>query len=369
MMQERPRYRKRIQRELNAGALEGVYPGAALVVGRAGKVILSLEAGRHSLDPAARAVDEGTIFDLGSLTKPLVTSLALMRLVDRGRLDLDRPIAEILPGSPAVGGRMTSRLLLCHAAGLPDWRAYYRRLEGVAPDRRKAQCRTWILEEPPAYEPGTGCVYSDLGFMLLEWVVEQVAGLDMGTYVDRLFLEPLGLERTFLFRAFEPPRFEKDAFAATEDCSWRGRVLQGEVHDENAFALGGYSGHAGLFGTARDVFLMAGMLRDHLVAERNDLFHPETVRTFFLRQDRIPGCSRALGWDTPSGEGSSAGRHFSPYSVGHLGFPGTSLWMDLDKDVQVVLLTNRVHPTRRNGRIRAFRPRIHDRVMEGLGLG
>ena len=359
---------KRIQRVLDAGAREGVYPGAALAVGQAGKVVFSLRAGSLSTDPPGRVVDEGTIFDLGSLTKPLATTLALMRLVDTGRLDLDQPIAELLPESSGGDRRITPRLLLCHAAGLPDWRPYYRRLQDVEPEMRKARCRSWILDEPLAYEPGRGCVYSDLGFMVLEWVVERVAGVDMGTYVDLLFLEPLGLERTFLFRTGDAPRFPKELFAATENCPWRGRVLRGEVHDENAFALGGYSGHAGLFGTAGEVFSLAGMLRDHLTAERNDLFHPETVRTFFHREDGIPGCSRALGWDTPSPHGSAAGRYFSEYSVGHLGFPGASLWMDLDKDVQVVLLTNRVHPTRRNGRIRDFRPHLHDCVMEVLGL-
>jgi CubicO group peptidase (beta-lactamase class C family) len=359
---------KRIQGLLDAGAREGVYPGAALVAGRAGKALFSLHAGRLSIEPPGRPVDEGTLFDLGSLTKPLVTSLALMRLVDLGRLDLDQPIPELLPGAPASGKRMTTRLLLRHAAGLPDWRDYYRRLDGVEPDKRKPRCRAWILEEPPAYTPGRGCVYSDLGFMLLEGVVEALAGMDMATYADRLFFGPVGLERTFLFRGAEPLRFPKGRFAATELCPWRGRLLQGEVHDENAFALGGYSGHAGLFGTAKEVFALAGVLRDHAAAERNDLFHPETVRAFFSREKSIPGCGRALGWDTPAPEGSAAGRHFSEHSVGHLGFPGTSLWMDLDKDVQVVLLTNRVHPTRRNRRIRGFRPRLHDCVMEELGV-
>ncbi|MCF8062658.1 MAG: beta-lactamase family protein, partial [Deltaproteobacteria bacterium] len=343
-------------------------PGAALVAGRGGEVVFSRHAGHRSVDPPGPAVDEETIFDLGSLTKPLITTLALMRLVDLGRLDLDRPVAELLPGSPAAGKRITSRLLLCHAAGLPAWRDYYVRLDGVDREMRKAQCRAWILEEAPAYEPGTGCVYSDPGFMLLEWVVEQVSGLDMGAYVDLLFLEPLGFERMFLFRTGEPLRFRKELYAATEYCPWRGRLLQGEVHDENAFALGGYSGHAGLFGTAVEVFSMARLLRDHLTGERNDLFHPETVRAFFQREDRIRGCRRALGWDTPSAEGSAAGRYFSGYSVGHLGFPGTSLWMDLEKDVQVVFLTNRVHPTRENRRIQGFRPRIHDCVMQELGF-
>ncbi len=359
----------RIQRELEAGVREGVYPGAVLVAGLGGEIVFSIHAGRRSLDPLGREADEETIFDLGSLTKPLVTALAMMRLVDKEQVDLDRPIAEILPGDcPDDKAGITSRLLLCHAAGFPAWRDYYRRLEDVKPEERKSLCRTWILNEPPAYAPGKGSIYSDLGFMLLEWVVEEAAGLELGRHVESLFFEPLGLERTFLFRTASAPCFNKEEFAATERCPWRGRTLQGEVHDENAFALGGYSGHAGLFGTAGEVFILACLLRDHLLGERNDLFFPETVREFFQGQSKIPGCGRALGWDMPSDKGSAAGHHFSRKSVGHLGFPGTSLWMDLERDVQVVLLTNRVHPSRENRLIQGFRPRIHNCIMEELGL-
>ncbi len=334
-----------------------------------GEVVFSAQAGRRSLEPSGREVDEETIYDLGSLTKPLVTTLAMMRLVDQERIDLDRPIAEILPGTfPDDKAGITPRLLLCHAAGFPGWRDYYRRLEDVVPEERKSLCRAWILNEPPAYAPGKGAIYSDLGFMLLEWVVEEAAGLKMGEYVESLFFEPLRLKKTFLFRTARASGFPREVFAATEHCSWRGHTLQGEVHDENAFAMGGYSGHAGLFGTAGEVFTLACLLRDHVLGNRDDLFREGTVRAFFQRQSEIPGCGRALGWDMPSGKGSAAGGHFSKQSVGHLGFPGTSLWMDLEKDVQVVLLTNRVHPSRENQLIREFRPRIHDCIMEELGL-
>ena len=160
-----------------------------------------------------------------------------------------------------------------------------------------------------------------------------------------------------------------DEFAATEDCPWRKRVIQGEVGDENAHALGGHSGHAGLFGTAEEVHVIVNMLREHYRGKRSDLFRPETVREFFRRQDIAEGSDWALGWDTRALEGSSAGRHFSRESVGHTGFTGTSVWMDLEKDVAAILLTNRVHPTRSNDRIKAFRPRIHDLIMEELGGG
>ncbi len=359
----------RMVRELQAGVREGVFPGAVLVVGLHGEIVFSGRAGRTSLNPRDPAVDEHTIFDLGSLTKPLCTTLAIMRLVELGRIDLDRPIVETLPGcSGGDKGSVTPRLLLCHAAGFPAWKDYYRRLSDLVPDQRKSRCRTWIMDEPLAYVPGSESLYSDLGFILLEWVVEQAAGMDMGDYVESLFSQPLGLDRTFLFRTDRPSGFPQRDFAATERCPWRGRTLQGEVHDENAFALGGYSGHAGLFAPADEVFSLARLLRDHALGSRFDLLRPETVQAFFQRQDAIPECSRTLGWDTPSINGSSAGKHFSMHSVGHLGFPGTSLWMDLEKDVQVVFLTNRVHPSRENRLIQGFRPRIHDCIMEELGL-
>lgn len=360
----------RIRNELEAGVTEGVYTGAALVVGFQGTAVFSEQAGRCSLDPGDLPVKGETIFDLGSLTKPLVTTLALMDLVDQGRCALDQPLEELLPGEKSLGDKASIplRSFLAHTAGLPDWKPYYRGLGPGPWSACKGQVRRWILEEPAIYPPGSGCVYSDLGFMLLEWVVEAQVGRSLAEVVESRFFEPLGLERTFLYQRDRNPRFREESFAATERCAWRGRVLRGEVHDENAFAMGGYSGHAGLFGTAGDVFAMAGVLREHALGLRSDLFRPATVRTFFRRQQDIPGCGRALGWDMPSSKGSAAGRFFSPISVGHLGFPGTSLWMDLEKDVQVVLLTNRIHPTRENLRIRAFRPRLHDAVMETLAL-
>jgi CubicO group peptidase (beta-lactamase class C family) len=162
--------------------------------------------------------------------------------------------------------------------------------------------------------------------------------------------------------------YSEEEFAATEDCPWRKKVLQGEVHDDNAWTLGGYSGHAGLFSTAEDVYVIANMLREHYFGMRQDFFMPETVREFFRRQNIVKGSDWALAWDTRALEGSSAGKYFSRDSVGHTGFTGTSIWMDLEKDVIAILLTNRVHPTRNNDKIKQFRPVFHDAVMEALGL-
>jgi len=359
-----------IQKTLDTGVTQKVFSGCALEVGFEGEKTLSLSAGGCSYDPEDHRVSRHTLFDLGSLTKPLATALALMSLHDEGLLELDRPVGEILPpGVPRDKAAVTPRLLLTHTAGFTDWAPYYKRLEGVAPLERKTTLRRWLVEEPLRYEPGTECLYSDPGFILLEWVVERLAGEDMAGFVEDRFYRPLNLSRLFLFQRGRAPGFQKEDFAATEDCPWRKRVLRGEVHDENAFALGGYSGHAGLFGTAGDVYELLQLLRGHLFGLRRDFFRPETLWAFFEKQEQIPGCGRALGWDMPAGKGSAAGRYFSRKSVGHLGFPGTSLWMDLEKDVQVVFLSNRVHPSRANTAIRDFRPRIHDLVMKELGFG
>ena len=198
--------------------------------------------------------------------------------------------------------------------------------------------------------------------MLLEWIIEEKTGADLDQYLIKKFYGPLSLKRTFLNKGIPP--FERDKIAATENCPWRKKIIQGEVHDENAYAVGGFSGHAGLFSTAEEVFILVNMLKDHYYGRKNYFLMPETVREFFRRQDIVKGCTWALGWDTPSKEGSSSGSGFSTNSVGHLGFSGTSAWMDMDKDIIVVFLTNRVHPTRDNQGLKLFRPKLHDLIME-----
>jgi CubicO group peptidase (beta-lactamase class C family) len=239
---------------------------------------------------------------------------------------------------------------------------------GYESEERKRILREQILKDPLAYSPGKEYLYSDLGFMILEWIIEESAGMTMRKFVEQNFYQPLSLESTFLSTASLPLPFKREIFAATEDCPWRRRVIQGEVGDENAWALGGYSGHAGLFGPAEEVYVIVKLLREHYLGKRDDYLKPETVRTFFTRQDMVKGSDWCLGWDSPSEENSSAGRYFSRNSVGHTGFTGTSVWMDLDRDVFVILLTNRVHPTRDNEKIKTFRPKLHDLIMEELGL-
>ena len=361
---------KKIIDLLKNGITDGVYPGAVLLVAKGGEIVLFKEVGHLSLIPKHIPMRKDTIFDLASLTKPLATTLAIMKLVDEDKVKLDQPLSDLITTSSLLDKKnLTLRLILNHSAGFVDWKPFYLDLVKYEPDERKELLRKWVLEEPLAYKPGEDCVYSDPGFMVLEWVIEERTGMPMDHFIEQNFYKILSLEKTFLSTESNHKRFNRETIAATEDCPWRKRIIHGEVHDENAYAVGGYSGHAGLFGDAREVFAIVNMLRGHYFEERDDYFRPEpeTVREFFRRQEIVNNCSWALGWDTPSTQDSSSGRYLSPNSVGHLGFAGTSVWMDLEKDIIIIFLTNRVHPTRNNQKIKAFRPELHDFIMEEMG--
>lgn len=351
----------------------GVFPGAVLAVRRGDSPAALCCAGRLSHDPSSAAVTPETVYDLASLTKPLATVTAIMLLIQEGRCGLDDRIERFLPEcqeAPIAGA--TLRHLLSHSAGLPGWRGFYETvcpaaaLPASSAEREEAERRMLRLlaEEPLVYARGTRSLYSDLGFMLLGFMAERVAGLSLDRLVkDRIV--PLAHAEGLGYRPGGPANDEAangtDAIAPTEYDPWRNRLLRGEVHDENAAALGGVAGHAGLFGTAPAVlavthaWTMAWRGRESWL--RTDLVRDVT------RRQGVPDSSWALGWDTPSAS-SSSGRHFSPMAFGHLGYTGTSVWIDPDRELEVVLLSNRVHPTRRNEAIRQFRPVIHDVVYE-----
>ena len=361
---------RRMKEFLEKSISEGVFPGAVLLVSHGGEIVIHQEVGLRSLIPKREPMAKDTIFDLASLTKPLATTLALMKLVEEGKMGLDQPLSELITKSSLEEKKaLTPRLLLNHSAGFPGWKPYYLDLVNFRPEERKSVLREQIIGDPLAYSPGEDCLYSDLGFMILEWIIEEASEMAMHKFVERNFYQPLLLKRTFLSTGGSPEPFDKSVFAATEDCPWRNRVIRGEVHDENAHAVGGYSGHAGLFGTAEEVYAIVNLLREHYLGKRGDYLRPETVRKFFTRQDLVNGCTWALGWDTPCPQDSSSGKYFSPRSVGHLGFTGTSIWVDLEQDVIVILLTHRIHPSRDNEKIKTFRPKLHDLIMEQLGFG
>jgi CubicO group peptidase (beta-lactamase class C family) len=354
---------------LRQGVEAEYFPGAVLVVGYQGNVVYEEAVGNAALIPSARRMTVDTVFDLASLTKPMATATALMLLLESGRIRLDDPIGTYVATwcRPACD-TPTLRQLLSHCSGLPAWRPYYQNIDPTSPilDRRH-DVYAAVHREPLSTRPGTMVQYSDAGFILLGEIVEIVAGIPLDAFCRREIFAALHLEN-IAFRNLERPRPVGIPFASTEQCPWRRRIMDGEVHDENAWIMGGVAGHAGLFATGRQVWQFAQSLLEGLKG-RSWLVSTLTARTFTTCQGSPEGSRWALGWDTPTPGKSSAGQYFSPGAIGHLGFTGTSLWIDPTTQAIVVLLTNRVHPTRQREGIRTFRPLIHDAVMRALARG
>lgn len=368
-----------VEREMDAAVHRGVFPGAVLLV-REGERTFYLRAfGQRQLEPEPAPMSEGTIFDLSSLTKPLATTIAVMLLVRDGKLRLDDRVARFLHNFGVYGKtHVTIRHLLTHSSGLPAHRPYFKdileierkgeKVNFLGSDSAKEYVYQQISRERPESPAGTKAVYSDLGFMLLGALVEMVTATTLDRYCQERIFRPLGLRATsFINLAMVRTRRIQpitDMIAATERCPWRKHVLCGEVHDDNAYAMGGVAGHAGLFAAARDVDTL--LVRLKAAYAGTDDFLPAPLLQQFWARDATAQSTWTLGWDTPSPANSAAGTLFSPHTVGHLGFTGTSIWMDLDRDRHVILLSNRVHPSRDNNLIREFRPVIHDLINQAL---
>lgn len=348
------------------GAIQNhTFPGCAFGVLAGGEVVLADALGRFTYDDDAPAVRTGTVFDVASLTKAVSTTAVAMLLYQSGALDIDTSLGDLLPGfvvgreSTERAREVTLRHLLAHSSGLPAYVEFFRTVGTPAALFRAC------LELPLGAVPGERAEYSDPGFILLGKALEVLLRADLAVSAQKMIFDPLHLVST----RFSPGSGERYLIPPTEiDQSFRHRRIQGEVQDENAFILNGAAGHAGLFSNVPDLLLFA---REILAGATNDsrssaptLFTADTVECFAMRQGP-EGSSRALGWDTPSPE-SSAGRHFSSHSIGHLGYSGCSLWIDLDADVAVVLLTNRTWPDRQNQSIKQIRPAFHDAVREAL---
>lgn len=346
---------------MQQGLQEHVFPGAVLLVGQ-GDTPLFFEAyGKANLF-SGQPMTRETVFDLASLTKPLATTLAVARLADQGRIEIDQPVGKWLPiltGSDKAC--ITVRQLLCHQSGLPAHRLFYMMLKSLVPEQRKSAVLELLRRTSLVDTPGKPPLYSDLGFMLLCRLVEAVAACPLNRFLKTEVYDPMGINDLFfvdLGGNWRPRR----PTAATELCPMRKRLLVGEVHDDNAWFAGGVDGHAGLFGTAEAVFqLLRGLMADLQGHASPCVFSRKMIYEIFQGTTANP---LPLGFDRPLSENSSAGQFFSANTVGHLGFTGVSFWWDLDKDRCIVLLTNRVHPFRWNTRLQQFRPRIHDRIME-----
>ena len=362
---------------LREGCRKKIFPGAVLCASRMGGVRYDHAVGYASLQPNPLPMVTAALFDVASLTKIVATTTALMVLVDAGEIEVEHPVSRYVPAFQVSGKEdITIAQLLDHSSGLPAHIKFYEELNAL---REKGEdipmgdaSMDWVVERIAQVEgkpPGTSAEYSDLGFLVLGRLIELVARQSLDQFCREQIFLPLGMEDTFFLPLYKTSnkrdvrrsRLKGRQIVATEDCPWRKRVLVGEVHDDNCYALGGVAGHAGLFSTGADLHRFAQMLL-RCSTGKATFFPPSLVQEFWRIQDGVPGSTRTMGWDTPSQTGSSAGELFSRNSVGHLGFTGCSLWIDRDEEIIVVFLTNRVHPSRENAEIKRFRPLIHNSI-------
>lgn len=343
---------------LNDAIAAGAFPGAAYGILHPGGLTVGA-TGRFTYDEASPLIRPETVYDIASVTKVVATTFMAMWLFERGTLNLDQPLHQVLPAfvsdEPADSPKrvVTLRMLLAHSSGLPAWAPLYELCS--TREELLTACYRMPLKTMPSRQPA----YSDIGFILLGEALERLAGEPLDTFVSREILSRIKMSSTL----YRPPAEMRSTIPPTEsDLRFRKSVIQGEVQDENCWVMGGVAGHAGLFSNVPDLL----KLSDCMLCGATDLFQLETILLFTTRQTQPPGTSRALGWDTPSPEHSSSGHFFSPWSAGHLGYSGTSLWIDFKRRIAVVLLTNRCWPSRENNAIRTVRPLFHDAVMRAL---
>ncbi len=351
---------------LETAVANRAFPGAVLAVGCQGKTTI-VSTGCLTYEDGSTAVTEDTIYDLASLTKVVATTTAAMILHGRGALELDRPVAFYLTDFTEPNGTtpdllraaradVTVRDLLAHTSGLPAYERFFLRA------RRKSHVRSEALALPLEASPGERTLYSDVGFILLGTIIEQVSMKSLDAFYEAEITAPLKMHDTL----FNPSSALWDRIAPTEeDMEFRKRLIRGEVHDENAWVMGGVAGHAGLFGTAADLARFCSMMLAGGKAGEKQILKSETIRDFTKPWPAAEGAARGLGWDKPN-QPASCGCYFSASSYGHLGFSGTSIWVDPEKELFVILLTNRVHPSRTNDAIRSIRPALHDAIVKGL---
>ncbi len=365
---------------LEKGVESGVYPGAALIVGRAGQVVFSKSVGnKSSLADFNTPMTIDTVFDVASLTNVLVTTTLIMKLIEQQKVRLEDRVCRYLQGFGVMGkSGITVGHLLSHTSGLPHWLPFFEDLLqanagarlGVLTSRgAKDHIITQIVRAPLKYEAGTKQVYSDVGMILLGHLVEVLTGVALDKAAHKLIFQPLGLKSTSFIdlsmikrRGIHPVT---DVIAPTEDCSWRKRILCGEVHDDNAWAMGGIAGHSGIFTSAPDIHrLVSELIFSYL--GHSGFLHRETVRSFWTPPSFLPHAAWRFGWDGPSKENGMIDSRLSARAVGINGFTGCSLWVEPEAGLHIIFLTNRVHPSRSNKKILHFRPEVHDAVIEAM---
>jgi CubicO group peptidase (beta-lactamase class C family) len=334
---------------------ERAFPGCAVSVLHRGQLVALKGLGRFTYEVGSPAVEADTIFDLASVSKVVATTPMAMLLYERGQLDLEAPVVSLLPefaGDDPRRDLVTVRMLLAHSSGLPAYERLFERTHS------REELLHAALSTPLTAEPGTRAEYSDIGFILLGELLARLADEPLDRFCQREIFGPLGMART----GYCPPAAWRTQISPTlDDRTFRHRVIQGEVHDENASVMGGVAGHAGVFAPAADVALFA----QTMLSGGRSLLRPETLALFTRRQPQPAGTSRALGWDTPS-QPSQSGRYLSATAFGHLGYTGTSLWIDPELQLAITLLTNRTWPDHSNQAIKQVRPGFHDAIVEAL---
>ena len=332
------------------------FPGAQVLIWEKGETLLNKSYGHFTYDDNSPKVTKNTLYDLASLTKVIATTTATMICYDRKLFSLNDPVIKYIPEFGSNGKeKITVLNLLLHNSGLPAWKKFYET------DSNSEEVIKDIYSSSLEYETGTKTVYSDLGIITLGKIIEKVTGERLDVFCKKEIFKPLKMHSTF----FNPPDSLKKFCAPTEiDNYWRKRLLQGEVHDETSAMLNGVAGHAGLFSNTTDIAKLISILIDTGKLKEKQFIKESTIKLFTKRYS--DESTRALGWDTRSDSGSSSGDYFSNTSYGHTGFTGTSVWVDPQRNLFVILLTNRVYPTRQNIKIRKVRPELHNAVIKSL---
>lgn len=344
-----------IDKAMNSAVEDSVFPGAALLFGQNDKILYHKTFGKYTYDENSKNVEKTSIYDLASVTKVVATTSAAMLLYDDKKLDLDSQVIRYLPDFNNNGkGTITIRNLLLHNSGLPAFKKYYDEYS------TEDEVINDIMNISLLHKPGEKYIYSDLGMITLQKVIEEITGIGLDQFLNKNLFKKLEMNHT----SYNPSNEIKNQCIPTElDDFWRMRLLQGEVHDERAYLLNGVAGHAGLFSTAKDLSNFAIMLLNEGKFKDTQIVSSKTIDEWTTKQS--DQSDRGLGWDTKSVEGySSAGTMFSNNSYGHTGYTGTSIWVDKDSKLFVILLTNRVHPKRTNRKIVQFRPMLHDIIYK-----
>lgn len=357
--------KKKIDKLFATALNSGVFPGASFAFSKWENGAYKRETscyGYAQLEPDKKELRRNSVFDLASLTKALTTVPLLLILLKDYKINIQTQLQDIYPSIPSDKAQITIGQLLSHSSGLPAHKEYFIDLVKLPNKKRKKQLLTTIFKEVLVAVPGEKCSYSDLGFMLLGCIIEEVTGTSLAKLANNSLYTPLGLADDLFYPPFQSK--ENLKYVSTEKCLWKGVMLNGEVHDDNCRAIGGVAGHAGLFGTLHGVLSMCEQFLDQWKGRGEHPAYPKELLQRIL--EPVGNSGWTMGFDIVSESGSSSGNYFSKTSVGHLGFTGTSFWIDPVRECIIVLLSNRVHPTRENWKIKEFRPVFHDLLMKEL---